>query len=284
MKKTFYTLFLLLMCFLCLPFGSAYAKTENVFEENAFRIVRKSYDDGHISLTYVFPLNSKLLKQQGFSDGQTEIFRFYLTSYVNALAKSNSDKKCDDVSVENAKYFTDVDGVGFSIVFENLDAQQRFFGVDSDKSDSKNKQKKSGFFIRKTQIFTTFPVSSKKSAGDLKMVCLLAVSSWANNSEMSDDKKQLVVSNYADSVFVYDFATQTRGLKSEVMYQDENFYHNVFIKTLDELEQEQKISFWVTSVNTPVWYIGAIVVVSGGMFLVWFFAKVRKNKKKCHSK
>lgn len=280
MKKTFYTLFLLLVLLLNIPCGNAFAEGCNVFEPNAFRIVRKGYADGHISLTYIFPLNSAMLKKEGFSDEETQVFRFYLTTYVNALAKSNAEKACDGVSVENSAYFTDVDGIGFSIAFENLDAQKRFFGIGDEQSNSSNTQEKSGFFIRKTKISTSFPISTTKSAGDLKMICLMAVSSWATNNSLSQEKKNAVNSNYDNSIFIYDFAMQTRGLKSEVMYEDKNFCHNVFAKTLTEIEQSPTIEFWVTNVNTPVWYIGAIVVVCLGMAGSWGIFKVRQKKKK----
>ncbi len=284
MKKTFYTLFLLLVLLLNLPCANALAEGQNVFETNAFRIVRKSYDDGHISLSYIFPMNSKMLKKEGFSDEEVQVFRFYLTTYVNALAKSNAEKAGDGVSVENSKYFIDVDGVGFSIAFENLDAQKRFFGISDDEENPKNNQHKSGFFMKKTIIKTTFPVSSKKSAGDLKMICLMAASSWATNNPMSQEKKSAVMKNYDNSIFIYDFATQTRGLKSDVMYEDENFCHNVFLKTLDEIESDASICFWVTSVNTPIWYIGAIVVVVASMISAAVVIKVRQKKKKLHKK
>lgn len=283
MKKTFYALFLLILMFVSIPCSSAsfaFAENVDVHETNAFRIVRKSYADGHISLTYIFPLNSDMMKKEGFSDDEVKVFRFYLTSYANALAKSNAENVCQGVAVENSKYFTDVDGIGYSIVFENLDAQKRFFGVQSDDSSSSGGQKTSGFFFKKTKINSTFPVSSQKTAGDLKMICLMAISSWSNNSSMLEEKKAKLVSNYDNSVFIYDFASQTKGIKSDVMYQDENFFHNVFVKTYDEIETSPGITFWVTSVNTPVWYIGAIVVVVIGMSCAWVGAKVVKKKKK----
>ncbi len=279
MKKTIYALFLC-FCFLCLPYSTAYAEEPNVFESNAFRIVRKSYADGHISLSYIFPVNSSMLKKEGFSEEERKVFRFYLTTYVNALAKSNAEKACEGVSVENSKYFMDVDGIGFSVVFENLDAQKRFFGTTDEDEKQENNKKSTGVFIKKTLLKTSFPISSKKTAGDLKMVCLMALSSWSNNSDMSQTKKEIVSSNYENSKFIYDFALQSRGLKSKLMYEDENFVHNVFIKSVDELETNPEIEFWVTSVNTPAWYLTALGVVVSGMIVAFITTKAVKNKKK----
>lgn len=285
MKKTVYALFLLMICFFsfCMPAFGVSAEVVDHMQENAFRIARKGYLDGKISLTYIFPLNSKLLKNEGFSQEEIDVYKFYLTTYVNALAKSNAENLCEGVTIENSKYFTDVDGIGFSILFENLDVQKRFFGTSSSESDSKSEQRKSGFFISKTELTTTFPVSSSKSAGDLKMICLMAVSSWANNNSLSKERSELASSNYQSSNFIYDFALQERGLKSKVMYQDENFYHNVFVKSLSDIESDNHITFWVTSINTPVWYIGAVIVVVLGMSASWGcykFSQKRKNSKK----
>lgn len=284
MKKTIYTLFLFLVLILNLPASNAFAEAQNVSQPNAFRLVRTSFSNGQIRLTYVFPLNSALLKKEGFSEEEIGVFRFYLTTYVQALAKSNAEKACDGASVENSKYFTDVDGVGFSIVFENLDAQKRFFGSEGNADAPQNKQKTSGFFVRKTTLKTTFPISSKKVAGDLKMICLMAVSSWATNNSLPQERKEAVISNYDKSVFIYDFASATGGLKSEVMYRDENFWHNVFVKTFDQIESDPMIVFWVTSVNTPVWYLAAIVVVSGGMISAFVVMKMLDKKKKSSQK
>lgn len=286
MKKTIYTLFLLAILLLGVPCQNAYAFADNVnvFEQNAFRIARKSYADGHISLSYIFPLNTARLKNAGFSDAEVTVYRFYLMTYVNALAKSNAEKVCEGVRVESGQYFTDVDGIGFSVAFENLDAQKRFFGVTDDSKTPKNNQHKSGFFVTKTSITTSFPISNEKSAGDLKLICLMAVSSWATNSSLSKEKKNAVTQIYDDSIFVYDFATQTRGLKSEVMYEDENFVHNVFSKTLAQIKDDPQITFWVTSINTPVWYLSALVVVGTGMVGAWVAVKVVQKKKKSRKK
>ena len=280
MKKTIYALFLLILCIGIFPCNFASAENDEIFEKNAFRIVRKSYLTGEISLSYIFPLNSKLMEAKNFSENEIQTFRFYLASYVNALAKSNSEKTLDGVSVSGCEYYTDVDGIGFSIMFENLEAQKKFFGVTDESSQSGQNQTSSGFFIKKTEIKTTFPISSSKSAGDLKMVCLMAVSSWCNNFDLSEEKKSVLSGSYENSIFIYDFATQVSGLKSEVMYEDENFYHNVFCKSLGEIESDPSITFWVTSVNKGVWYILAIVVVITGMIVAGGVLYLKKNKKK----
>lgn len=277
MKKTFYTLFLLFLCLCCLPISFAEAQNVDVFEPNAFRIARKAYSNGEISISYIFPLNSKLMKEEGFSEEDVQTFRFYLATYVNALAKSNAENACEGVSVSNCVYFTDVDGMGFSILFPDLNAQKEFFGVKDD-SSSEQTQKSSGFFIKKVEFDSIFPISSAKSAGDLKMVNLMAVSSWSNNTGLSQEKKEKLTANFDDSIFIYDFATQSSGLKSEIMYQDENFYHNVFCKSLSEIEENPSITFWVTSANKPVWCIFALVVVFMGMIVAWLVVKMRRKK------
>lgn len=287
MKKTVYALFFVVLC-LVFPFNFSSnfasaensAKTEEIFQPNAFRIVRKSYASGEISLSYIFPLNSELMREEGFSESEIQSFRFYLASYVNALAKTNSQNESKSVSVGGCEYYTDVDGIGFSIIFENLDAQREFFGVSEESGNKNQDSTSSGFFIKKTEIKTTFPISSTKSAGDLKMVCLMALSSWCNNFDISDERESVLNANYEDSVYIYDFATQTSGLNSEVMYKDENFYHNVFCKSLKEIESDPSITFWVENVNKGVWYLLAVGVVAIGMIVAGIIVYLKKNKKK----
>lgn len=282
MKKSIYTLFLLLVCLLSFGGCGQSSKVDNslIFETNAFRIVRQANNDGQIALSYIFPLNSSYLFSLGFEEDEIKTYRFYLTTYVNALAQSNREKETEGTTVGVCSYYTDVDGIGFSIQFENLEAQKKFFGVEDDEqSSSSSGRKTSGFFIKKLEMTTTFPVSSSKSAGDLKMICSMAISSWCNNSNISDIQKKEILKSLDETVYIYDFATQEKGLKSELMYQDEYFYHNIFIKTLEEIEQDNKIVFWVTYANRPVWYSLAIVIVVVGM-LISYFLLVKKRKKK----
>ncbi len=282
MKKSIYTLFLLLVCLLSFGGCGQSSKVDNslIFETNAFRIVRQANNDGQIALSYIFPLNSSYLFSLGFEEDEIKTYRFYLTTYVNALAQSNREKETEGTTVGVCSYYTDVDGIGFSIQFENLEAQKKFFGVEDDEqSSSSSGRKTSGFFIKKLEMTTTFPVSSSKSAGDLKMICSMAISSWCNNSNISDIQKKEILKSLDETVYIYDFATQEKGLKSELMYQDEYFFHNVFVKTLEDIEKDNKIVFWVTYANRPVWYSLAIVIVVVGM-LISYFLLVKKRKKK----
>ena len=282
MKKTVYTLFLLMVVLFGFFGCSNTAEIENsqIYEKNAFRIVRQASNDGQIALTYIFPLNSDYLLSLGYDENDVKTCKFYLTTYVNALAQSNKEKETDGTTVGDCVYFSDVDGIGFSIKFENLQAQKEFFNIeDNEENETSSDNKVSGFFIKKIELKTKFPVSSSKSAGDLKMICNMAISSWCNNNDIADDQKLKILDYLENSIFIYDFATQQKNLKSDVMYSDEYFYHNVFIKTMDDIEENNEIVFWVTYANRPVWYAFAVVVVVVGMVCAYYFL-IRKNKKK----
>lgn len=258
------------------------SKVDNslIFETNAFRIVRQATNDGQIVLSYIFPLNSSYLASLGFEGDEIKTYRFYLTTYVNALAQSNREKETEGTTVGTCSYYTDVDGIGFSIQFENLETQKKFFGVEDDEqAGSSSGRKTSGFFIKKLEMTTTFPVSSSKSAGDLKMICYMAISSWCNNSNISDIQKKEILKSLDETVYIYDFATQEKGLKSEFMYQDEYFYHNVFVKTLEDIEQDNKIVFWVTYANRPVWYAFALLLVLFGVGTSLAILRIKKGKR-----
>lgn len=282
MKKSIYTLFLLLICLFSFAGCGKTSEADNslIFETSAFRIVRQATNDGQIVLSYIFPLNSSYLASLGFEEGEIKTYRFYLTTYVNALAQSNREKETEGTTVGTCSYYTDVDGIGFSIQFENLEAQKRFFGVEDDEQESvSSKQKISGFFIKKLELTTTFPVSSSKSAGDLKMICVMAISSWCNNDNISDTREEEILKNLDEAVYIYDFATQEKGLQSQLMYQDDYFYHNVFIKTLREIEQDNQIIFFVTYANRPVWYAFALLLVLFGVGASLAILRIKKKKR-----
>lgn len=251
------------------------SKPENLYEENAFRILRQANSSGQIGLSYIFPVNSTLLAEQGFSEEEIKTFRFYLSVYVNALAQQNRQNATEGVTVGNCAYYTDVDGIGFSIVFESLDAQRKFFGVEDDGSSGGTENKTSGFFIKTVCLETTFPVSSVQSAENLKQVCKMALSSWANDKNLENVEQLSAV--YDNSLFIYDFATTSDDLRSEFMYDDDNFHHNVFFKTLSDIENGNTISFYVSYANTPVWYLSAILLVIVGMGLAYVVLKRKKR-------
>ncbi len=251
------------------------AASSQCFETNAFRLIKQSNSDGKIGMAYVFPVNSAELSTQGYTQQQIETYKFYLTTYVNALAKNNSLKATEGTAVGACQYFSDVDGLGFVITFENLEAQKLFFGVTEDSQTSSNKQG-TGLFIKKTTITTSFPIS-KTSAGNLKMICLMAISSWANDQNLSEQQTAAAKKILDNSVFIYDFCMQQSGLKSEMMYNDGNFYHNIFVTKQENLENAS-ISFWTETPNYPVWYLSALIVVILGMTVVFIIAKRNRIK------
>lgn len=255
------------------------AASSQCFETNAFRLLRQTSAEGQIAMAYVFPVNSAELSEQGYTQQQIETYRFYLTTYVNALAKNNAMKATEGTTVGTCQYFSDVDGLGFVMTFEDAEAQNRFFGV-SESGQSSSDKESSGFFVKKTTIKTSFPFS-KTSAGNFKMVCLMAVSSWANDQNLSEQQTANAKKIFDDSLFIYDFATQQSGLKSELMYEDENLFHNVFIKKQEDLENAS-ISFWTEMPNYPIWYLTALIVVVVGMVVAFVVSKKKlktRNKK-----
>ena len=281
MKKTIYTLFLLLLSVVCLTScGQTYTVSAEIFESNAFRLVRQVSNDQKICMQYIFPVNSNELKDLGYTESQILTYKFYLSSYVNTLAQNNRSKITTGTQVGSSQYFSDIDGVGFSIIFDDLESQNRFFGVqDETQSLKKNNYRSSGLLMKRTEMKTTFPFS-KNSAGDLKMLVLMAMSSWANDQNLSDAQKKEVQNILNDSLFIYDFATTQTSLKSQIMYDDENFHHNVFIKNHDQLETSAEIVFYTESPNYPVWYFSALLIVVLGMLIAFFVIKTKNKSNK----
>lgn len=275
MKKSIYILFL----FLCVGLSFAFAPSaENIFKKNAFRIVKQVNSQGNIALTYVFPLNTQEFKKLGLKEENFLVYKFYLTSYVNALANNNKQKETEGASVGDCVYFSDLDGLGFTIIFEDLQAQKRFFGVTDNEGASSSDYNFSGFFIKTAKIETTFPIGSQDNADNFKSVCQLALDGLIKNVDIDKSTQDKLKEVLNSSVFIYDFATQSSALKSELSYEDEYFYHNVFIKTYEDLAKDNKIVFWQTYPNKPVWYLTALGVVLICMTIALLVIK-KKNKK-----
>ena len=298
MKKTIYALFLLSMFLFAgiLPTlnmqSYAHAESDSVVstidlvsQKNAFRILRKVDEDGKIEISYIFPVGSENLQKLAFTDAEIKTYRFYLVTYVNALAQNYKQKAKEGVEVSACTYFLDVDGLGFSITFESVDLQKEFFKSDDDENDDNQDEteetsntKTSGFFMKKTEIFSTFAFSSKEVAESYCNLCKMATESWCENSSISNEKRGQILEGLEEAVFIYDFASTSTRLKSNLSYNSENLHHNVFIKTLAEIEQDNQIVFWTVVPNVPVWYLSALVVVIVCMVLAYLIKRKKNNK------
>lgn len=273
MKKSVFTLFLLFVV-VFLSFGFS-TQTQAISQPtNAFRICRYQTTKGESSLSYIFPVNSKELSQVLTEEEMTG-YKFYLSMFINALSKSNAQKQVAGVKLENCVYFQDVDGLGFSIIFENSQAQDDFFG--SGENSSKSKQQTSGFFMKKVTLETNFPISVA-TADSLRGICQMALESWSKENDVDQEKKDIVNQIILNAGFIYDFATQEKNLLSEVMYEEGEFNHNYFQKSYSQLSSDSKILFWTISPNRPIWYIFALIFVVSGMIVAYFWRKTPKKR------
>lgn len=276
MKKVIYILFLLLIT-LQNPVEFAHAESsDNIFEKNAYRIVRKIDTEGKICLSYIFPLNSEIVREN-CTEKEYENYKLYLALYVNSLAKNNKQKAFDGVTVSGCNYYEDIDGIGFSVLFDSTDVQQRFFRAGNGEEKQSGQKKTSGFFVKKTSIKTEFPISSTKVAGDLKMVSLLAISSWSRENGIDEEKKNLLIDTLSKAIYIYDFATTQNSLKSEKMYSENGFFHNVFTKSAQEIEGDNTIVFYVETVDRGLIYICLVFVVALGVVTAYFITKRKKK-------
>jgi len=109
------------------------------------------------------------------------------------------------------------------------------------------------------------------------MVSVLAISSWSRENEIEETKKNMLINKLADSVFIYDFATPQNTLKSEKMYSENGFFHNVFIKSAQEIENDSTIVFYIESVDRGLVYVCLIAVVGLGMLFAYLITKRKKK-------
>ena len=83
---------------MCLSGCSQFVDFDVVRQTNAFRILRRVDEDGRISIDYVFPVNSLILQESGVQAKQVENFKFYLSTFVNALAQNNKSRANEGVT------------------------------------------------------------------------------------------------------------------------------------------------------------------------------------------
>lgn len=278
MKKSFYALFLMLVVILSFAGCNKVQNNSSAFETNAFRLARTCDENGKITVTYSFPVNSARFKELGYNDEQIKNYKFYLVMLVNALAQQNKQKIADGVAVSNCIYFENLDSVGFSIIFSDLQAQKDFYSSGEENSSSENSSsvKTSGFFMKKVELTTVFPFSAT-SAQDVKKVCEIAIASWQNDNKITDENVAKILDN---SLFIYEYATTDGKLKSNNYFYDEKYHYNVFVKSFEELKTDTNITFYYSVPNTPIWYLLALVLVVFGMAAAYFIKIRQKNKEK----
>ena len=236
MKKSLFTVLLCFLSVFC-PFllagcGESQVDAEVVNQTNAFRIMRQANDDGSIAVAYIFPINSEIFLQNGLTQNDVNAFRYFLSLNVRAVAEQNRLRAGQGVKVSPVAEFTDIDGFAFSITFADIEAQKEFFGVQDqpqEEEDSSSSTKTSGFFMKKTEISTTFPVSTTQGAENLKQVCTIALTNWASAADYADVETLLQM--YEKSNFMYYFSSTQSAIKSELCFDDGVLHHNVFIKS-----------------------------------------------------
>ena len=173
--------------------------------KNIFKVQRLADEDGKIVISYIFPLNSDVFHTMN----EQNSFTYYLFMYVNSLA-NHYKKDIEGVTVENCKYFSESDGLGFSITFKNIDAQKEYFGTSED--DSTPNLQKSGFFVQKLTLKTSFAFS-RESANSYKTLYENCVNSWAENMNISAETKQTLLKRLENATFEYDYASTSNVLK-----------------------------------------------------------------------
>ena len=282
MKKSIYTLFLL-VCFVLtgVSFSSnvlADVEDEIYFQHNAIRVARSV--DEKITLSYILPVNSVKMRELNFGEDEISTFKFFLSIYVSAWANGYKDKLCDGVVLKNCVYWKEFDGVGFSLVFDDVDAQQKFFGINQQQS-SPQKLDEKGVFFKKISITTNFPVASEESAKSLQKIYFLALENWQKEENIDDKKMQNLANFLQNCNFIYDFSTASNALFSEKLYTIDGVVHNVFIKNLEQIKQDSTITFWTKSINKPMWCLVILVVVLMGVFVSFLVINFKEKRKKC---
>ena len=288
MKKSIYTLFLLI-CFVGATFGFASsqvfaetqeescAQNQSYTQPNAIRVQR--IIDDKITHSYILPANSAKMREIGILEDKISTFRFFLSIYVSAWANSFKDRLCEGVSLQNCVYWQEFDGVGFSLIFDDLASQQKFFGVQGQVGKVQKPNEK-GLFFKKISVSTSFPIATEESAKSLQKICFFAIEDWAKEENIEDEKVQKLTDFLQNCNYIYDFSTPNRTLISDNMYFEDEVCHHFFVKNLAQIKQNPTITFWTKTTNKPVWWLSVLLVVLVGMSVAFLSIKIRQKCRK----
>ena len=109
---------------------------------------------------------------------------------------------------------------------------------------------------------------------------MLAIDAWAKECNISTAKKEKVVQNLKKFDFVYDFSTKNGGYLSKKMYKENGFIHNVFSKSIEEIEKDNKIRIYVQGINKANVYLFVTILTCLGMALAIVIIKTKEKAKK----
>ena len=218
--------------------------------------------------------------KQNFSNDEVMKYKFFLVTYIGALARKYKEKETDGVRVSEVTYIEDVDALGFSILFENNKKQKIFFENSENTINTDEKIIKKGIFLQKIIFEIDFPIKDKESAEDLQSICLLSIDAWAKECKISAEKKDKIVQKILKSVFVYDFSMENGVFKSKNMYKENGFTHNVFEKNLDDIERDEKITFYVQLINKANIYIAVTILTCLGVAAAIVIIKIKEKRQK----
>lgn len=278
MKKILLFIFLSLsICLGLFNFSSGLSITaESVDNNNSIELIKISYGQNN-TFVYLFPVNSKKLEEIGVDSISLEGFKFYLKGNVSVLkdAYEEKAKEIEDMKVEDVKYYTDYDAVGFEIEFSSLDAYSKFFGSGGSKDDIGN-IKNSGLFTTRTDYEIKFPFSLKSAEAFRKMYSNL-VTTWAATFEIDDTAKNEIEGVFEDTSFTYELVSTSGQIHSDNTFEKDGLTYNIFEKNYSELQENEYISFYTVKVNKGWWYFFALVATLVITIICFIVIKL-KNK------
>ena len=274
MKKSIFTLFFILLVVFSCGCSQKISLPEKLYEKNSIRLIREIETDGQIKMTYTFGINTENFKSKGLSDNAQKVYKFYFASYINALTKQYKDKETKGVEVSSCIYFSDIDAFGFSINFKNQAVQSDFYKSQNDSSSGFILKRH--FFTNEYLLETDFPISSQATAQNFLAPTKLALQETAKECEISKDVLEKCKDCLNDTIFIYDFSSNSTQVKSHTTYFDGEKQHNFFAKTLNEIGEP--IEFYYITPNRPTWYICALAFVLIGVFTSLLVLKRKKTR------
>ena len=273
MKKSLLFLFAILFC--AFPFiNSNYAMAENDYK-NSIELIKISSSSQN-EFAYLFPVNSKKLKEIIDDSILIEGFKFYLKSNVNVLRNSYNEKAKDieGMAVSDVKYYSDYDAIGFEISFSTLEAYYNFFGENSTSNDTNKKS--SGLFWKRKEYEINFPFSVKSADAFRKMYSNL-IATWGATFEVNEENLEELINIFNETTFTYELISASGQIHSENSFEVNGVHYNIFEKSYEELEKDSTIEFYTISVNAGWWYFFALLFTLLATIIIFLVIKFKKS-------
>ncbi len=273
----------------CLTFSGCLSNAE--ISDDYIMISQGVYGDGKVVQEFHFSLNTQNLKKLGLQTDEIEngkkqllsnieIFREEFVMNFALLYQQAEEKKPqfalgNDLQISKTEYNSDLDNIGFSIVYENQEVWKFYNQKQNEETDETQDEQGIKFIIKET-FSSTFPFAQEVQTSQGK----LTVAQRYKEAYLKAFENAKVKVNYQPE-YVYNYATSYNKIKSnsDMKFVDsQGLYHHVWTRSEGDLAKAE-IQLSISTPQREWWYLTVLAVVvlgTGVSILVAFLIKKKK--------